>query len=185
MIQIREKTLEEVNAKLEKMRTDLNKIAYLEKALKTKITYEIKNAVYEKLAELYEDRKMYGKAGKAMSLKAGVDFSFREKIESYLRASELYSKSGDISNSENMFVRAMRDATFEQKQKIKLTRKNIYLTSAKNLEKKGKKVSAIKFYEILIKMNLEEIERREIKEKLIKTYKSLGKNREIKLLEGL
>ena len=43
-----------------------------------------------------------------------------------------------------------------------LSRKNIYLLSAKELEDKGKKASAVKFYEKLIKMDLEEIEKNEI-----------------------
>jgi hypothetical protein len=69
--------------------------------------------------------------------------------------------------------------------RVKLARKNIYLLSAKELENKGRKASAVKFYEKLIKMNLEDIEKTVIKEKLMGTYKSLGMFREMRLLEGI
>ena len=61
----------------------------------------------------------------------------------------------------------------------------MYLISAQELERKGKKASAVKFYEKLIKMNLDDIEKLEIKHKLLDTYTALGKFREARLLEGL
>jgi len=59
------------------------------------------------------------------------------------------------------------------------------LVSAQELESKGKKASAVKFYEKLIKMKIEEVEKVEIKMKLISTYNALGMFREAKLLEGV
>ncbi len=185
VIHVKEKTVEEIEAKLSQMNTDLNKIAYLESVLKSDFTFEIKRFILEKLAELYEERAMFGKSAKAMSLKAGIEISFREKIESYMKAGELYAKSGKIEDAEKMFISALRDSNIEQKQKIKLARKNIYLVSAHALEKKGKRVNALKFYERLIKMKLDDLEKKEIKEKLISTYKSLGKFRDVRLLEGI
>ena len=185
VIRIKEKTLEEIEAKVNNMFTVLNKIAYLESALKENFSYKIKRFIWEKLVELYEERGMYEKAGKAMSNKAGIDFSFLEKIESYLRAAELYSKAGKIEDAEEMFIRALKDASIEQEQKIRLAMKNIFLINAAELEKKDKRVAASKFYERLIKMHLDELEKSEIKEKLVAIYKSLGKFREMKLLVEL
>jgi tetratricopeptide (TPR) repeat protein len=185
-INVREKTIEEIEERLSKMNTELNKISYLESALReTGFSYEIKRFIWRNLAELYDKRKMYEKAGKVMSNKAGVEITTREKIESYLSAAEFYSKAGKVDDSDEMFFRALRDASGEQKTKIKLARKNIYLVSAQSLEYLGKKASAIKFYEKLIKSNLEEIEKGMIKEKLLLTYKSLGMFREARLLEGV
>ena len=109
---------------------------------------------------------------------------FKEKIDSYITAAELFSRVGKVDDAEDMFVRAGRDANSEQKMKVKLARKNVYLISAHELERKGKRASAAKFYERLIKMNLEDVEKVEIKEKLLSTYKALGMFREAKLLEG-
>lgn len=185
-INVREKTIDEIEARLIGMTTDLNKIAYLESALRESgFTFEIKRFVWGVLSDLYEDRKMFDKAAKVMSNKAGSEISFREKIDSYLRAAELYAKAGKVEDTDDMFVRALRNASDEQKAQIKLARKNILIVNAQVLEKKGKRASAAKFYERLIKMNLDEIEKNQIKNKLIDTYKALGKFREAKLLEGV
>lgn len=185
VIQVKEKTIEEIENKLSNIATDLNKIAYLESVLKGNFTFEVKRFIWDKLVEFYEERGMFEKAARAISAKAGIDISFREKIESYLKAGELYAKAGKIKDAEEMFIRASREANIEQKQKIKLARKNIYLVSARELEKKGKRANALKFYEKLIKINLDDLEKKEVKEKLISTYKILGKFREAELVEGL
>ena len=185
VIRVKEKTIEEIESKLQSMNTDLNKIAYLESALKIDFIFEIKRFIWETISRLYEDRKMYDKSGRAMVGKANIDITFREKIESYLKAGELYAKAGKVDDSEQMFIRALRDASESQKQKIKLAMKNIFLISAQELEKKDKKLNSTYFYEKLVKMPLDSLEKQEIKNKLILIYKSLGKFREARLLEGI
>jgi tetratricopeptide (TPR) repeat protein len=186
VVQVRERTLEEIEEKLSEMNTALNKISYLESALKEQgFSFEIKRFLWKELASLYEDRKMYERAARAMANKAGMEVTFREKINSYLSAAELFAKIGKVDDADEMFVRATRDANVEQKARVKLARKNIYLVLSKELEGKGKRASAVKFYEKLIKMNLEEVEKSEIKEKLLSIYKALGMFREARLLEGV
>jgi len=183
-LRVKEKTISEIQGRINEMNTELNKIAYLESALKSDFTFEIKRFILQNLAELYESRMMFEKAARAMFVKAGVEISSNDKVESYLKAGELYAKAGKIDDSESMFIKAARD--FEmQRSRIFLTMKNIFLVSAGNLEKKGKKASALKFYEKLIRAPLDESEKEEIKKKLAEEYKSLGKFREAKLLEGI
>lgn len=185
-IQVRERTIEEIEDKLTEMNTDLNKVSYLESALKaTSFSFEIKRFIWGELAELYAGRKMFERAARAMANKAGVEVSFRAKIDSYITAAELYAKIGKVDDADDMFLRASRDGNDEQKRAIRLARKNVYSVSASELERKGKKASAVKFYEKLIKMRLEDVEKNEIKGKLITTYKALGMFREAKLLEGI
>jgi tetratricopeptide (TPR) repeat protein len=185
-VQVRESTIEEIEEKLEEFNTDLNKIGYLESALKaTSFSFEIKRFLWNALAELYGDRKMFERAARAMANKASMEVTFRDKIDSYLVAAELFAKLGKVDDADDMFVRATRDGNVEQKMRVRLARKNIYTVSARNLEAKGKKATAVKFYEKLIKMNLEEIEKSLIKERLVSTYKALGMFREAKLLEGV
>ncbi len=185
-IQVRERTIEEIEDKLTEMNTALNKIMYLESAIDVSgFNFEIKRFIWNKLSQLYEERTMFERAARAMSNKAGMDVLFRDKIDSYVTAAELFSRVGKIGSADEMFVRASRDANTEQKAKIKLARKNIYYISVKELEKKGKRASAVKFYEKLIKMNLGTDEKSEIKEKLISTYKALGLFREARLVEGI
>ena len=182
-IQVRERTVEEIKEKVGEMNTALNKINYLESAVKVPgFSFEIKRFLWDMLCGLYKERKMFEKAARAMSNKAGMEVSFRDKVESYLSAAELFAKVGKIDDAEEMFVRAGRDANDSEKVKIKLARRNIYFVLARGLEAEGKRAGAVKFYEKLINMNLDDVERDEIKEKLLVMYKALGLFREARLL---
>ena len=182
-IPIREHTLEAIEDRLNSMNTTLNKINYLESALTTPgFTFELKRFLWGKLSDLYTERKMFERAAKAQANKAGVDVGMRERTDSYINAAELYSKAGKVHDSEDMFHRAVRDSAPEVKVRVELARKNIYMAIASELERRGRKASAVKFYEILIKMNLEDIEKKDVKGKLIATYNAIGMFREAKAL---
>jgi tetratricopeptide (TPR) repeat protein len=186
MVDVRENTKEEIEAKLNKLVTSLTKIEYLESALKkTSLSYDLKRFVWNSLIALYESEGMYDKAARAISSRAGIDVTFKEKIEAYLKAGGYYAKVGRIDEAEDMFTRAIREANTEQKNMILLTRKNVYLASALDLERKGRKAMAGNFYEKLLKMKLEEVEKKDVKEKLMNLYKSLGKFKEAELLRGI
>ena len=185
-IQVRERTIEEIEEKLLEMNTDLNKISYLESALKaTGFSFEIKRFLWRELSKLYEGRAMFDRAAKAMANKAAVEPMAKDRIDSYITSAELYARVGKVDEADDMFLRASRDGNDDQRRAIKLARKNVYTVSAQELERKGKKASAVKFYEKLIKMNLEDVEKLSIKHKLLDTYRALGKFREAKLLEGV
>jgi tetratricopeptide (TPR) repeat protein len=185
-IQVREKTIEEIKEKLLDINTALNKIGYLESALQVPgFSFEIKRFIWNELAKLYEERKMFERAARALANKAGVEPMVKDKIDSYITAAELYARIGKIDAADDMFLRATRDSREEDKRRVKLARKNVYSVTATELESKGKKASAVKFYEKLIKMNLDEEEKLAIKHKLLDTYNTLGLFREAKLLEGV
>ena len=85
VVQVREKTIEEIEEKLSEMATSLNKINYLESALKEPgFNFEIKRFLWRRLSEFLEEGKMYGPAAKAMSNKASAEVSFRERIDNYI-----------------------------------------------------------------------------------------------------
>lgn len=180
---VREHTVEQIRDRLRSMNTVLNKISYLESALNVAgFSFELKRFLWGELANLYSERKMFERAARAMANKAGAEVTLRSKTDSYLVAAEFYSKALKVDLADDMFARAVRDADLSNKTRIKLARKNIYLTMARDLESKGRKASAVKFYEKLVKMNLEDFEKREIKEKLLMMYKALGMFREAKIL---
>jgi len=182
-VQVRETNIEEMEAKLATMGTALNKIIYLESALKAVGgSFEIKRFLWRELARLYEERKMFERAARALGNLAGMEPMFRERMDSYVMAAEMFCRIGKISDAEDMFVRAGRDVTGEGKAKVLLARKNVYFGAATELEQKGKRASAVKFYEKLIKMKLDDVERDEILDKLRVSYKALGMFREARLL---
>jgi len=183
---IKERNVTEIDAKLNSIGSYLIKIEYLETALKNNFTSDIKKFILEKLTALYEENKMFGKAGKLFCDRAMMETGIKGKVDNFLKAAECYSKAGNIENAEQMFIRALRDANSEQQKGIRLATKNIYMASAKELEKRGLRNLSMKMYEKLITLpSLNDIEKNEIKEKLRSTYKALGKFSELKLLEGI
>ena len=128
---------------------------------------------------------MYERAAKAMAAKAGIDFSMKDKTESYLKAAEMYAVVGKIEDADNMFGLALRDAGRERKKMIELAIKNIYKKNAEELERRGKRATALKFYVRLIRSGLDETEKEEAKFRVVQIYKALGKFREAKLIEGM
>ncbi len=185
MVQVLETNLEQIKERLAKMRTNFNKADYLESAFKKDLSIEIKKFILESLTDIYEQDKMYAKSAKAMSNKARFDSTFKERIVSYLRAAEFYCMVGGIEDAEEMFSRAVREANSVEKMDIIKKRKEMYFSYAEKLEKQGKRSNSMKFYEKLIKMRLEDSEKEVVKEKLIRTYKLLGKFKDAELISKI
>ncbi len=184
MIQVKERTFDEVRTKVDSLRTDLTKMEYLESVSKMPdMPIDVKKFLFSNLVELYERKLMFDKAAKAMFLKAGYDVTYREKVESYLRSAEYYAKGNNLISAEDMFLRALREGNSEQRAKVELTRKNIYLSLAADLERKGRAVYAAKFYEHLLTLKLDDLEKESVKAKLKIYYTRFGKFNELKMLE--
>lgn len=185
MVQVKERSYQDVKSKVDSLVTDLTKMEYLESVLKlSDASMDVKKFAYLMLTDLYEKKLMPDKAAKVMCAKAGYDLTFREKIDSYLKAAELFAKAGNIILAEDMFVRATREANGEQQTRINLARKNIYLVVANDLEKKGRMANAVKFYEHLLTLKLDELEKSLIKKKLSDYYKKIGRFNDAKTVEN-
>ncbi len=182
MVNVTETNLEQIKDKLSGMRTNLNKADYLESAFKKDFSIEIKRFILETLAIMYEQDRMYAKAAKAMSAKARFEVVFKDKIEAYIKAADLYCKVGSIEDAEEMFNRAAREANEAQRKEIIKRRKEMYFRSAESLERAGKRSHSMKFYEKLIKIKLEDSEKTTVKEKLAKTYKLLGRFKDAEMI---
>ena len=130
-ISIKDRSIKEIDDQLANMNTDLNKIYFLETLLKNpRPSLDYKRYVLEKISELNEGRKMYERAAKYMLQKATIEIASKDKMESYLKAAELYATAGKLEDSEQMFFRAKRECKLEEQGKIELAKKNIFLTFA-------------------------------------------------------
>lgn len=166
------------------MQTSLNKLTYLESALKeTGFGFEIKRYLWGELAKLYYSQKLYEKAARAQANRASMEITVKDRVESYLLAAEYFAKLGKIETCEDVFIRAGRDAKGYE-EKIKVARRNLFLNCAKEMEDTGKRAGAVKFYERLLKMDLDVVEKATIKDKLVKAYNALGMFREARMLDG-
>lgn len=185
MIRIGEHNFQEVKAKFDSLSSDLMKMEYLESVLKVnEFGMDIRKFVFANLGEIYSKRLMYDKAAKVFYSKAGFDATFREKIDSLLKAGEYYARSGNLIGAEDMFNRASREANVEQKKSIELAKIKVYVTIAEEFEKKGRMTNAVKFYEDLLRMKVSDSDKQKIKAKLIEYYKRMGKFTDAKMVES-
>jgi tetratricopeptide (TPR) repeat protein len=127
---------------------------------------------------------MFDRAALSIANKIAITTTFREKIETYLKAGELFAKAGRVVDSERMFNKALGEANANEKEKIKAMAKEVFLKSAGELEQAGKRASAIIFYERLLGMGLTEQERQNIKQKILPIYKALGEFSKARTVEG-
>ena len=185
VMRILEKTKEEFTTKLKTMNTPLIKINYIEDALKGNIAIAARAHLGDLLTELYIDMKMYDKAARAISNKASVATTFKEKAELYIRAGELMARAQRLEDAEGMFVKALREATEPQQAIIKKMMKNALLKVANELYVGGRKSGSIKFYERIIKLPLDGAEKSEVKAKLMAMYKNMNRYSDMKILEGI
>ena len=162
---------------------DFVQIDYLIRFLKENPVLEIKKFCFLKLAELYENVKMFNEAAKMYEGAAGISIAFTEKIKNYLKETELYIKAGSFDKADFATKKALAEANTRETEEIYATVKRFYRDKAETFEKEMKKNHAAKTYEKMLELRLSEQERKEIREKLMDIYKELGRNREYMLLE--
>ena len=136
---------------------------------------DMKKFVFLKLTVLYEKVGMLEEAAKNYDNAAMVSIAFSEKINHYIKEAELYIKADDFEKSDGAMKKAMSQANSTEKNDIYFTIKDFYKRQAEAYEKNLKRTHAAKIYEKLLEMRISDLERKEIKEKLLEIYDKLGK----------
>ncbi len=162
---------------------DFVQIDNLSRFLKEQIAMDTKKFVFLKLAVLYEKAKMLNDGAKMYGNAAELSMAFTEKIKNYMKEAELYVKSGAFDRVENAMKKAIGQANSKEKEDIYASVKMFYKEQAKACESELRRNQAVKFYEKILEMRVSELERMEIKEKLLELYKKLGKLHEYRALE--
>ena len=158
---------------------DFVQIDYLTKFLEENIPLNMKRFAWLKLAGIYEKKNLFSEAGKMFDNIALNSVAFSEKIKNYIKEAELYIKAGMFEKSDMAMTKAMNQTNTNEKQNIYFTVKNLYKKQAENYEAEGKKNHAVRIYEKVLEMNINDLERHEIKEKLFFLYEKLGKFKEL------
>ncbi len=153
-------------------------INYIERFIKKDLPLEIKKFSYLKLAEIYEGKGMFSNAAKSFESAAALSIAFSEKIRNFMKATELYIKSGLFDTADYSMKRAIAEANSREKRDIILSVKNMYRNQAEAYEREKRRNNAVRIYEKLLEMDISEDERREIKKRLLGLYEKLGKLRE-------
>ena len=163
---------------------DYIQIDYLNRFLKLMPPHEMRKFAYIKLAGIYMRRQMFKDASQAYQNIAINSLTFTDKIKYFVLSTKALLEGGFFEDAERTLKRALADANFSQKASVLEDMKRFYKEIAEDLVLKGKKNKATIYYEKLLRQDLLDSEKAEIKEKLRRIYSSLGKISEIKLLEG-
>ncbi|MEK6875492.1 MAG: hypothetical protein AABX30_02310 [Nanoarchaeota archaeon] len=163
---------------------DFVKINYLSRFLDKDISLDMKKFVYTKLSEIYEKMKMFNESGKMYSNLAEISITFSDKIKYHIIEAEAYIRAGSFDLSDKALKKALHYANLTQKTEIVFLIKEFYKKQANIYEIEKRRNHAVKIYEKLASMNLTEVERKEVKEKLMSLYQQLGMSREYNLLKG-
>ena len=162
---------------------DFVQIDNLNQFLKEPLTMDMKKFVYLKLAGIYEKVGMLTEAAKIYDNAGMITIAFSEKIKHFVKEAELYIKTDSFDRVDEAMRKAMNQANTIEKQDIYFAIKDFYKRQAEVYEKELKRNHAVRIYEKLLEMKISDMERKEIKERLLGLYEKLGKRREYVALE--
>ena len=151
------------------------RIDYLTRFLREDIPLDMKKFCYTKLAETYENMKMFSDSARVFNNLAIISISFTEKINNYVKETKSYILTGNFPKADESMQKAMSQANSVQKNEVYNEIKNFYKRVAEDYEKETKRNKASGIYEKLLEMKISDMERQEIKSKLIDLYEKLGK----------
>lgn len=155
---------------------DFVKIDYLTRFIKQQDPpIGIKKFSYLKLAEIYEEKSLFSKSAKMFEYAASISLTFSEKINHLLSATEQYIKGSLFDDADYAMKKALSEANTKEKRDIYSTVKSFYKKQGEYFEKTKKRNHALRVYEKLLEMNLDEREKQEVKNKLLELYEKLGK----------
>ncbi len=157
---------------------DFVKIDYLTRFLKKPISMDLKRFIFLNLAEIYDRIGMVNESAKNYGNAGLISITFSDKMNYFVKEAEMYIKSGDLELSEKAMKKAMNEANSVEKREIYLTVKNFLKNQAESYEKELKRGNAVKIYEKLLQMKVEEDEKKKFMEKLFDLYDKLNMRKE-------
>ena len=170
---IEEKTKGDIERKLEGM-GDYVKMSYLQRALRSGFNYDTRKFILLKLSEIYESRKMFLEAARMIRSAAEINTTFKNKMQDYMKAVNLYIKGLDYVETDRMFAQALALASNKEKLELKGNFKDFHLEQARSLLNADKRNQAKIVYEKILTLELDIEERRELQKQLLDLYDKLG-----------
>jgi len=170
---IDEKKKQKIEKKLESM-GDYVKMSYLQRALHSQIDFDSRKFVLVRLAGIYESRNMFLEAAKMIKNAAEINTTFKDKINDYVRAVELYIKGSNYDEADLVLAQGLALASKQEKDALKNRVKEFYKSQAKFLFNEDKRNQARLAYEKLLTLDISFSERLDIQKELLKVYDKLG-----------
>jgi len=172
-MRVKERTRKEIEQKFLEM-NDYLKMEYLKACLNNELDFDTKKFILVKLAGLYEAKGMLIEAGKMMRAAGDINTSVGTKVSDFMKSAELFIRGGDYESADAMKKKAMAAVPKESAMEIERSIKEFYKIQAKICIENKKRKQAAGVYEKLLSMGLDEKEKKEVQENLLKIYEGLG-----------
>jgi len=156
---------------------DYVKIDNLNRFLKINpnLPFDVKKFVYQKLAAIYEGRRMFADAAQCYEKMILLEQLQEEKLKKRITACEMYIKAEMFDKADGLSRNIMEKLSAAQKNEINNAVINFYKTEAKECLA-GRRSKAVKIYEKMLVMDIIPANEKEaIKEALLKLYLDIGK----------
>lgn len=163
---------------------DFVKLDYLRRYLQKADNLETKKFIFLNLAAINESRGMFAEAIKNINSAGDISITFRDKIELYMKATELYIKLGDFELADKEFQRAFSCGNSQEQIEMRTRYRDFYRVQAKIMEEKQKIRKAIALYKKLFSIRQDEKTKIEVKKKLLELYERMGMGEEYRRLKG-
>jgi len=164
----------EIMKKFSSFMSDELRAEFIENCLKKKLDSSVKKNLHVKVADIYEKKRWYTNAASHMAAAISCTEIYREKMELYLKLGLLNIKDNKHIMARDSFKSAMDYAGSEDRKKIGIDIKNLYLNEASSLDANGKWTKAASIYEYSLDL-LNDAEKKTVKQKLVVLYEKLGR----------
>lgn len=161
-----------------KNKGDFVKIDFLNKCLRNSDTADVKRFILLKLADIYVQKGFLVDAAKHIDSAAEMAVTYKDKIELYMKESEMYVKLGQFDMADGIFRKALLQGTLKEKEAMQEKYFNFYVIEAAKYERDMKQRKAAEYYEKLYSMPQTDEKRKQMKEKLVGLYSKLGRIRD-------
>lgn len=178
----KELTLEDVKKEIDK-KGEYVQIERLNKILGQKTSQNVKKFAFMRLAEIYEKKIMYSDAAVMCHNLSMYSSDSAERNRYHMKEAELYLKAGKPEMAEETMKKAMCKANPREIASIIDTMKELYKAQAIVCEKNKRKSQALEIYDKILRMDISDMEKRDIKKKMLELYDGLGRVRDYLNLE--
>ncbi|UZE94320.1 MAG: hypothetical protein IB618_01980 [Candidatus Pacearchaeota archaeon] len=158
--------------------TDERKVEFIEAAIRKGMPTEVKITALAIRAEIYKNKKWFNTAAKDYCSAADLAPTFREKIDLYFKAANLFLVAGDYFGADDNFRKVLVLASQEQKIALQKKIHILYIEHAQKYEQDRKYSKAIKAFSRILSMKISFDKKLEIYDKLSAMYEKIGRPRE-------
>jgi tetratricopeptide (TPR) repeat protein len=162
---------------------DFVQIDYLNRFIAQKPPIHEKKFAFMKLIEIYQAKGMFNDVAKIYNNLALLALSQQERTDALVKETKSHIQGGHFDEADSVMRRAMDEVTIVKKADIYEDIKRFYKQQAEMYEKENKRNHAIKVYEKLLSLKINDNEKNEVKAKLLALYDQLGKFRESSVLD--